>query len=105
MGLLETLGKKSPGGEGWYLPAPAELPLGANHPGAFRLPPGSMYSPALRRMENPRRQKVDAPTPAEYDAGVWSQAPGIDNSNPNIVRGMYPGLTQKTQGAGAVLAV
>ena len=86
MGLLETLGRKSPG-EGWYLPAPFELPLGANHPGAFRLPPGSMYSPALDEWRTPDGRKVDAPAPSEYGAGVWSQAPRIGNSNPSIVRG------------------
>ena len=89
MGLLEALGKKAPG-EGWYLPAPAELPLGANHPGEARLPPGSMYSPTLDEWRTPDGRKVDAP--AQYGAGVWSPAPGIGNSNPSIVRGMYPGL-------------
>ena len=54
MGLLETLGKKAPG-EGWYLPAPAELPLGANHPGEAASSARLDVQPHPRRVENPGR--------------------------------------------------
>ena len=43
--------------------APYELPLMANQSGAFRIPPGSEYSPSRKRWETPEGRRFDAPAP------------------------------------------
>ena len=63
MGLLQALGMQLTGADDWYLPAPYELPLGANITGGPRIPPGSEYSPSRRRWERPDGRRFDAPAP------------------------------------------
>jgi hypothetical protein len=53
MGLLETLGKKSPG-EGWYLPAPFELRWGKSSR-CVPSPAGLDVQPKPGRVANPGR--------------------------------------------------
>ena len=60
IGLLEALSQQSTGlgVNDWYQPAPYELPLMANQSGAFRIPPGSEYSPSRKRWETPEGTQV-----------------------------------------------
>jgi hypothetical protein len=85
MGLLQALSQPSTGGDDWYLPAPYELPLGANITGGPQIPPGSEYSPSRRRWETPDGRRFDAPAPTMGNV-KW------------LVGAMYPELmTQKMQ--------